>query len=134
MTKLAIKLGEFDIKFMLRKTIKRKAVADFMAEFMYPTKALGVKINVMSTSEGSPMDDDLTDPSNVWSLRIDGSSNMNGSGTGVVLESPIGEKVCYALRLKFPASNNEAKYEALIAELRLAKEMAVEQVKIYSNS
>ena len=30
--------------------------------------------------------------------------------------------------------NNEAKYEALIAGLRLAKEMGLEQVKIYSNS
>ena len=68
------------------------------------------------------------------SLRIDGSSNMNGSGTGVVLESPTGENVCYTLRLKFPPSNNEAEYEALIAGLRLAKEMGIKQAKVYSNS
>ena len=53
---------------------------------------------------------------------------------GVVLESPMGEKVCYALRLQFPALNNEAEYKALIAGLRLAKEMGLEQVKIYSDS
>ena len=53
-------------------------------------------------------------------MRIDGSSNVNGSGAGVILESPTGEKVNYALRLEFPISNNEAEYEALIAGLRLA--------------
>ena len=53
---------------------------------------------------------------------------------GIVLESPMGEKVLYALRLQFPASNNKAEYEALIVRLRLAKEMGLEQVKIYSDS
>ena len=134
MTKWAIELGEFDIKFMPRIAIKGQAVADFVAEFTYPTKALGVKIDLLSTSERPPVDDDPTDPSNVWSLRIDGSSNVNGSGTSVVLESPTREKVNYALRLEFPSSNNKAEYEALIAGLRLAREIGIEQVKVYSDS
>ena len=71
-------------------------------------------------------DDELTDPNNVWSLRIDGFSNMNGSGTSVVLESPTGEKISYTLRLGFPASNNETEYEALLAGLRLPKELRAE--------
>ena len=58
------------------------------------------------------MDDEPTDLSNVWSLRIDGSSNVNGSGAGIILESPMGEKISYALRLKFPALNNKVEYEA----------------------
>ena len=41
LTKWAIELGEFDIKLMLRTAIKGQAVADFMAEFTYPTNALG---------------------------------------------------------------------------------------------
>ncbi|XP_038974824.1 uncharacterized protein LOC120106050 [Phoenix dactylifera] len=40
----------------------------------------------------------------------------------------------WALRLKFPASNNEAEYEALIAGLKLAKELKVEDLKVYSDS
>ena len=120
-----IELGEFDIKFMPRIAIKGQAVADFMAKFTYPTKAARVKVDVPSTSERSPMNNDPTDPNNIWSLRIDGSSNMNKSGAGVVLESPIGDKVYYALRLEFPASNNEAKYETLIAGLRLAMAMEI---------
>ena len=79
------------------------------------------------------MNDDPTDPSNVWSLRIDSSSNINRSGAGVVLESSTREKVSYALRLEFHASNNEAEYEALIAGLHLAREMGIEQVKVYND-
>ena len=59
---------------------------------------------------------------------------MNKSGTSIILESPTREKISYSLRLKFPTSNIEAKYEALLAELWLAKEMKVEQLKIYSDS
>ena len=129
MTKWAIKLGEFNIKFMPRTVIKGQAVADFVAEFTYPTKAHRGKTDMPSTSKRQPVDNDPTDPNNVWSLRIDGSSNINGSGAGVVLESPMGEKVCYALRLEFPVSNKKAEYEALIARLRLAKEMGMEQVE-----
>ena len=78
-------MREFDIKFMSRIVIKGQAVADFVAEFTYLTKALGVKTDIPSTSEGGPMEDDPTNPNNVWSLRIDDSSNVNKSG---VLESP----------------------------------------------
>ena len=115
--------GEFNIKFMPRTAIKGQAIADFAAKFMYPTKALGVTTDTSSTSEGRTKDDEPTDPNNVWSLRINGCSNMNGSGAGIVLESPTGAKVHYALRLEFPASNNEAEYKALLDGLCLAKEM-----------
>ena len=49
LTKWAIELGEFDIKFMPRTTIKGPALADFMVEFTYLTKALGVATNMLST-------------------------------------------------------------------------------------
>ena len=60
-------------------------------------------------------------PSNVQSMRIDGSSNVNESGVGVILESPTGQKINYALKLEFSASNNKVEYEALLAGLCLAK-------------
>lgn len=50
---------------------------------------------------------------------MDGSSGEQGTGAGVILESPEGEKVSYAVRLKFKATNNQAEYEALIAGLEL---------------
>ena len=61
-----------------------------------------------SASEEHKKDDEPTGLSKVWSLRIDNSSNVNGSGAHIVLESPTGEKISYVLRLEFPASNNEA--------------------------
>ena len=134
LTKWAIKLGEFDIKFISRTTVKGQAIIDFVVEFTYLTKALGMTTDVPSTSEGHTKDDEPTDPNNIWSLRIDGFSNVNGSGAGVILESPTGEKVSYVLRIEFSASNNEAEYEALLVGICLAKEMSVEQIRIYRDS
>ena len=39
-----------------------------------------------------------------------------------------------ALMFEFKASNNEAKYEASIVRLNLAKEIKAESLEIYSNS
>ena len=119
---------------MPKTTIKGQAIADFVVEFTYLTKVLRMATDAPSTLEGCKKDDKPTDPSNVWSLRIDGSSNMNRSGAGVILESPIGEKISYALRIEFPALTNEAGYKALLAGLQIAKEMGVGQLRIYSNS
>jgi len=52
----------------------------------------------------------------------------------VVLETPEGRSLCYALRLEFPSTNNEAEYEALIAGIRLAKELQLRVVQIFSDS
>ena len=90
--KWAVELGEFDIKFTLRTTIKGQVVADFVEEFSYPTKVFESKKAFPSTSGMQPVSDDPTNPSNIWNVRIDGSSNMKGSGTGIVLESPTGGK------------------------------------------
>ena len=112
---------------MPRTTIKRQALAGFVVDITYPTTTLGGAIDKLSMSREHKKDDKPTDPNNMWSLRMDASSNVNGSGAGSILESPIGETISYALRLKFPASNNEAEYEVLQARLQLAKEIRAEQ-------
>jgi len=58
-----------------------------------------------------------------WVLLVDGSSNQQGSGAGVILEGPHRLLIEQALRFAFKASNNQAEYEALIADMLLAKEM-----------
>nr|GEU91896.1 protein NYNRIN-like [Tanacetum cinerariifolium] len=55
---------------------------------------------------------------NIWKLYIDGASNEHGSGAGLILIDPEGSKYSYALRLNFANSNNDAKYEALLAGIR----------------
>ncbi|KAM2585026.1 hypothetical protein TB2_045945 [Malus domestica] len=61
----------------------------------------------------------------VWSLYVDDSSNQQGCGAGLVFTTPDKVAMEYAFRFKFKASNNEAEYEALIAGLRLAKNIGV---------
>ena len=57
---------------------------------------------------------------------MNGSSNENGSGEGLMLVSPENHRISSALRFTFKASNNDAEYEALLAGLRLAKELQVD--------
>ncbi|KAM2311531.1 hypothetical protein ACFXTH_022052 [Malus domestica] len=40
----------------------------------------------------------------------------------------------YVLRFKFKTSNNEAKYEAFLAGIRLAKHLGVKRIDIFSDS
>nr|GEW31445.1 reverse transcriptase domain-containing protein [Tanacetum cinerariifolium] len=54
-----------------------------------------------------------------WTLFTDGSSCVDGSGAGLILTSPEVVEITYALRFQFTTSNNEAKYVALIAGLRI---------------
>ena len=111
---------------MPRTTIKGQALADFVAKFTYPTTALYGAIDTPSKSVERKKDIEPNNPSNIESLRIDCSSNVNRSGAGVILESPTGEKISYDLRLEFSASNNEVEYKALLVRLRLAKKMRAE--------
>ncbi|GJU07443.1 reverse transcriptase domain-containing protein [Tanacetum coccineum] len=57
-----------------------------------------------------------------------------GSGAGLILTDPDGNEITYALRFEFPASNNEAEYEALIAGLELAIKMEVHHLQVFSDS
>ncbi|KAL5539243.1 hypothetical protein UlMin_045288 [Ulmus minor] len=115
-------LGEFDILFKPRTAIKGQALADFIAEFTYqPTSLESAKELVPS-------------PSSLWHLYVDGSSTDNCSGAGVILVSPEGVRLSCALRFHFKATNNQAEYEALLAILRLVKEVSAHHLLIYSDS
>ena len=65
---------------------------------------------------------------------MDGAANAQGSGAGLILTSPEGIDVEYALRFGFQASNNEAEYEVVIAGLNLAHSMEADQLEVSSDS
>nr|GEW34634.1 reverse transcriptase domain-containing protein [Tanacetum cinerariifolium] len=65
-----------------------------------------------------------------WTLFTDGSSCVDGSDAWLILTSPEGVEFTYALRFQFTASNNEAEYEALVAGLRIAAQMGVQNVQV----
>jgi hypothetical protein len=104
----SIELTEFDIAYEPRNAIKAQALSDFVVEF---TKM------------------PLTPPS-LWTVFVDGSSNTRGSGAGVVVEGPDGIRVDQALRFTFPTTNNQAEYEAVLAGLNIAKELAAHRIMI----
>ena len=117
--KWAIELSEFDIRFKPKTAIKGQVLADFVMEFTSAELAG----NTQTT---------LDFP--VWKLSLDGATNAQGSGAGLILTSPKGIDIEYALRFWFRASNNEAKYEAVIAGLNLAHSMEVDQLEVCSDS
>lgn len=61
----------------------------------------------------------------IWALSVDDLSNIKGSELGLVLRSPKEVVVEQAISCGFKATNNEAKYEALIVGLTLARSLVV---------
>ena len=70
----------------------------------------------------------------IWRLSVDGATNAQGSEVGLILTSPEGIDIEYALRFGFQASNNEAEHEAVITSLNLAHSMEVDQLEVCSDS
>nr|XP_043611701.1 uncharacterized protein LOC122583350 [Erigeron canadensis] len=124
LAKWAVELGEHEIEFKPRNAIKGQILADFLAE-VPATKAQNKrKIIQEAKSEGS----EEAPVSETWKLFIDGASSMDGSGAGLILTNPEGQEFTYALRFDFKASNNATEYEALLAGLRIARQMKVEHI------
>ena len=67
-------------------------------------------------------------------MHVDGSSNVRGAGVGIVLTSPTVNTASRAVRCNFNGTNNESKYEALIAGLTLAHQMGAENIQVFSDS
>nr|XP_027120400.1 uncharacterized protein LOC113737356 [Coffea arabica] len=122
LTKWAVELGEYDLSYEPRTAIKAQALADFLAELTFTEGPESTSASV-EVSTPSP-----------WTLYVDGSSNGDGSGAGLLLEGSQGEVCSYALRFGFPATNNEAEYEALIAGLQLARRLGAQQIHVRSDS
>ena len=57
-----------------------------------------------------------------------------GSGAGVVLISPDGSRLRYAIHLHFSASNNAVEYKALINGLRIAIELGTTRLYVCGDS
>lgn len=69
-----------------------------------------------------------------WTLHVNGSSSSTKSGAGLILAHLEDEVMEYAQLFDFPTTNNEAKYEVLLAILKITKELRVMHHTIYSDS
>ncbi|GAV68107.1 hypothetical protein CFOL_v3_11610, partial [Cephalotus follicularis] len=93
LAKWSVELGEYDVKFEARPVIKSQVLADFVGDHTL--------IECME-------EDTFEDENGLWKLSLDGSSCITGSGARLVLTSPDGWTLEYALRFGFKATNNEA--------------------------
>ncbi|GJV66914.1 reverse transcriptase domain-containing protein [Tanacetum coccineum] len=117
--KWSVMLGEHNITYRPRTSVKGQILADFLVE---------------KPDEAPPDTLVVETPQEPWTLFTDESSCVDGSGAGLILTSPEGTEFTYALRFQFTASNNEAEYEALIAGLRITAQMGVRNVHVSVDS
>nr|GEV89874.1 hypothetical protein [Tanacetum cinerariifolium] len=117
--KLNPKKWEHNITYWSRTYVKGQILADFLVE---------------KSDDAPPKASVIETPQEPWTLFMDGSSCVDGSGVGLILTSLEGTEFTYALRFQFTASNNEAEYEALIAGLRIAPQLEVQNVHLSVDS
>ena len=102
-----------------RTIVKGQILADFIMEF-----------TSVEPTETAQLTSDLP----IWRLSVDRAANAHENGASLILTSPDGIDVEYALRFGFQVSNNEAEYEVVIAELNLAHSMEADQLEVCRDS
>ncbi|XP_074277404.1 uncharacterized protein LOC141601042 [Silene latifolia] len=122
MAKWSVHFSGYDLKFEPRTTIKSR-LADFVST---PKDSTQAEQDILNLEEDKG--------EQVWELHVDGASNAKGAGVGLVLKSPQGDLIVQAVRCEFKATNNEAEYEALIMGLKLALDLKIRHLQVYSDS
>ena len=116
--KWGTRLGSFDIRYRPRNAVKGQVLTDFVAEFS-PRNGMEMVCHVENQS---------------WRVFVDGASSAMGAGARIVIITPEGIRLEHSFRLGFKASNNEAKYEALIVGLKTTLDLGTRNVEVYSDS
>ena len=124
-------LGAFDIKYMPRTSVKGQVLADLVAEF--------TESKIQELPLDGNMDEKLVGTISqyylpTWEVYVDGASNQKGLGVGLALTSPEKVVIEKSLRLGFPATNNEAEYEALLEGMTMVQRMGGKSIKLFSDS
>jgi len=111
MTAWAVELSEFGLRCESRGPMKAQFLAEFLTELPLVIKERAV-----------------------WLLSVDGSSSKKEGGAGVILEGHGHVAIEQSIRFEFETSNNQAEYEALIAGLRLKKDLGVGTLRYQTDS
>ena len=117
MLQWAIELSEYEIEYQPRLSMKGQVMTDFVVE-----------------SSQKPAQDKELHREEWWTLRVDEASRSSRFGVRLLLQSPMGEQLEQAIQLGFPASNNEAEYEAILFGLDLALALSVSKLRVYGDS
>lgn len=131
-------LSEFHIEYERRTAIKAQVLADILVEF--PVEDVdGMELDYGPDRVDLPVYDEVADTMIVpeklkWTICVDGSSNSQGAGVGVVVYTPEGGQIEQSIKFTFKATNNEAEYEAVLAGLRLAGVLGLKEFEVISDS
>ena len=106
--------------------IKAQTLTHFITKFTYDF----APNPEMEALDEQNQDDDLAQ----WKLFVDGSSNQHGCNAELVFQTLLEEQIEHAIRMGFKTINNEAEYEILLVNLRVATTLKVESLDIYSDS
>ncbi|KAK8951440.1 hypothetical protein KSP39_PZI003040 [Platanthera zijinensis] len=116
LAKWSIELSEFNLDFVPRVAIKAHVISDFLADYVVEVEETEAPLVV------------------AWEMLVDGASGRSSFGGGVILMSPKGTRIEQALKIHFALTNNQAEYEAIIAGLRLARELGIQDVRVSTDS
>jgi ribonuclease HI len=111
-----VKIGQYDVEFIPRRTIKSQALTDFITEW--------TDLDVWG----------IGDLPNHWVMCFDGSYTLKEAGAGIVLIPPKGGMLKYAIQIEFSTTNNTAEYDGLVTGLRLGKELSIQRLLIRGDS
>lgn len=100
-TKLEIELFEFEISFEEWKALKSQFFVNFLQEL---TALLSIPYHTLVVFRYV-------------------SSNSHNSGVKVILENNYGLMIEVWMRFKFPVTNNQVEYEAMMARITLAEKV-----------
>ena len=70
-------------------------------------------------------------------MYFDGAFSLQGAGAGVLLVAPTGEHLKYVIQMHFPrerSTNNTAKYEGLLAGLRIVADLGIRKLIVRGDS
>ena len=109
--------------------MKPQVLADFIIECI-------ISDNKPEDTDDNTIKEDTTpdpDLGSTWVLHIDRASNAQGSGADLILINFEGVVIEYVLRFNFKVSNKQAEYEALLTGLKIAKELEIDSLKIFTD-
>ncbi|XP_076890033.1 uncharacterized protein LOC143540988 [Bidens hawaiensis] len=132
LVKWAIELGDHAIEYKPRTAFKGQVLADFITETVLLDGDEPVGRREYEKESDKETQGGSEEP--LWALYTDGASNEDRSEAGLILISPEGIELTYAIRLDFPSTNNEAEYEALLAGLIMAYKIRVRRIKFHVDS
>ena len=122
--KWSLALSEFTLVYFPNKSIKGKALTDFLAD--HHSLDIGKEQSMELGIYGEEKEP--------WILKFDGLSTKNSVSSGIVVMPPRGIKTTLSLNLAFECTNNQAEYEALVIGLEILLDLGAKDVRVIGYS